>query len=792
MVLDTKQKIVVHYIADGEVKEFNFNFQIFEAGDIDVYLDETLTDTGYNVSVDENCGGKVIFSQPPANGTRITIIRNLDIKRTSDFQEGGAFRAKVINHELDYQVATLQQLDEKINRSMVYPPYAQDGISTSLPLPSAGKALVWNQQATALINSSINVDNVISETFSARDVAKNCALAAEDSANSAQISAQKAKTSEANAAQSAEEAKQYLKKSAYGNIGDIKYTTRTDIPNGGVWCDGTEYAQNIYPDVYQMLVDGKIQSTTYATFNSTVSSKGSCGSFALDTANKKFKVPLLKDVYLKAGQTPLMFGAESLPNVAGTFSNNGNSRDGGQASGAFYVKTQTGLTSNGDVGSVGGVIEFDASRSSSAYQDGAKVNPDHVIYRAYVVLYSAVADFSIADYTDVLEEKTNEGIKALSNASSVLAQSQITNCITKIPQNIKLELNNGTLTLKAGSMVYVPNGGGIFDEIITKTDITREISDNGTYFISLTTDTVPVLAYGLISNCFSGDTAPSSTYSLWYNTSSNIIQNPSGNRRSFPIAIVTVSNSSISSIDQVFNGFGFIGNNIFALPGIEYLVAKNINSDGSYNNYKVTLPTVRTVRAPRGTYQYITLNFAGSIVGLQYNKVESITKPAVSTNTLWYNPATNSISLILSNGTVTSPYQEWAYGTVTLDSTGRVISLKPYTTFQVADKNDTEWVSAQGKPSDRYTNLSLEASGISYAAPANGRFFYEASISGDSYIFMYNKKSSLSAQSISGLNSYKALRVSLPVGKGEEVEIHYNLQGQSAQKFRFIYDEGAK
>lgn len=33
-----------------------------------------------------------------------------------------------------------------------------------------------------------------------------------------------------------------------------------------------------------------------------------------------------------------------------------------------------------------------------------------------------------------------------------------TNRILEIPQNIKLELNNGTLTLKAGSKVYVPNG----------------------------------------------------------------------------------------------------------------------------------------------------------------------------------------------------------------------------------------------------------------------------------------------------------------------------------------------
>lgn len=42
--------------------------------------------------------------------------------------------------------------------------------------------------------------------------------------------------------------------------------------------------------------------------------------------------------------------------------------------------------------------------------------------------------------------------------NNTLNTSQITNCITEIPQDIKLELVDGTLTLKAGSKVYIPNG----------------------------------------------------------------------------------------------------------------------------------------------------------------------------------------------------------------------------------------------------------------------------------------------------------------------------------------------
>ena len=38
------------------------------------------------------------------------------------------------------------------------------------------------------------------------------------------------------------------------------------------------------------------------------------------------------------------------------------------------------------------------------------------------------------------------------------SKSQITNCLLEVPQRIKLELNDGVLTLKAGSQVIVPNG----------------------------------------------------------------------------------------------------------------------------------------------------------------------------------------------------------------------------------------------------------------------------------------------------------------------------------------------
>lgn len=196
---------------------------------------------------------------------------------------------------------------------------------------------------------------------------------------------------------------------AWGNVGDIKYTARTDVPNGGVWCDGAAYAKEDYPDVYKLLTDGKLVSVDMTTFDSSVNLNGSCGFFGLDTSNESFKVPMLKDVYLKAGQDGEMFGAESLPNITGTFYGYQMGLTGG--SGAFYDGNNP--YGGAGSGSLNNEMNFSASRSSSAYQDGAKVNPDHVKYRAYVVLFLAEKELSIVNWTNQLQSKTDASINQI-------------------------------------------------------------------------------------------------------------------------------------------------------------------------------------------------------------------------------------------------------------------------------------------------------------------------------------------------------------------------------------------
>jgi hypothetical protein len=98
------------------------------------------------------------------------------------------------------------------------------------------------------------------------------------------------------------------------------------------------------------------------------------------------------------------FGAESLPNITGATFLIANLNDMFEY-GAFYkdsVNKKAGVYGQ----SVGtdAVNAFDASRSSSTYQDGASVQPDHhVVYAYYKVGNTIVADESI-DLGNVLTQ----------------------------------------------------------------------------------------------------------------------------------------------------------------------------------------------------------------------------------------------------------------------------------------------------------------------------------------------------------------------------------------------------
>jgi len=153
----------IQYIADGTTTEFEFPFAIFKSDNLTVYLNDILQDSStYQVNGAEDTDGRsIVFTVPPSVSTQVTLCRNLKVERLSDFQEGVTLRANVLNNELDYQTACIQELAENINRSMVLPPYAADtDVDLTLPPPQAGKAIVWNTAGTNLENSTVCINEL--------------------------------------------------------------------------------------------------------------------------------------------------------------------------------------------------------------------------------------------------------------------------------------------------------------------------------------------------------------------------------------------------------------------------------------------------------------------------------------------------------------------------------------------------------------------------------------------------------------------------------------------------------
>lgn len=185
----------IQYTANGTLVEFPYAFSIFQDGDLKVYCDDELQSSGYTINkASDGSGGTVVFDNAPADNVTVTVARRLAIHRTSDFQESGAFRSKVINDELDYLSASLQQVSDDQSRSLQMAITESITIDTTLPSPQANGVLAWNSTGSGFVNGP-----TMDEVSNAQTYATNAGA----SATAAAASAGNAAISETNAASSA-------------------------------------------------------------------------------------------------------------------------------------------------------------------------------------------------------------------------------------------------------------------------------------------------------------------------------------------------------------------------------------------------------------------------------------------------------------------------------------------------------------------------------------------------------------------------------------------------------------
>lgn len=290
-----------------------------------------------------------------------------------------------------------------------------------------------------------------------------------------------------------------------------------------------------------------------------------------------------------------------------------------------------------------------------------------------------------------------------------------TNMLTEVPKNINLELKDGTLTLKAGSKVYVPNGfeaDGVtpkFDEKIIQNDITAMDSwgTNGNALFLFVYSSGDRMKYLLSERVSSGTTPPSATnLQVWYDVANNLIKGYqggtfNGNSFALPIALVSkndgVESTIISGITKVFNGFGYVGSTVFALPGVKGLIPNGRNEDGSLKSNVVSLSRV--------------LTFTSSLTGNHYFVIESENNMYFVGEGAYYDESINKIN---------------DYGTIknlvivaSLTATSGVISnWNPKTTFHAVDYNDKSTIVGWCMP-DYSAGISKSAN-VTHTAEQDG------------------------------------------------------------------------
>lgn len=403
-------------------------------------------------------------------------------------------------------------------------------------------------------------------------------------------------------------------------------------------------------------------------------------------------------------------------------------------------------------------------------------------------------------------------INTTGKSYNTLTNKQITNCILEIPQRVKYTLENGTLTIKAGSVVIVPYGtedltaqhpvGSVFINDNFRVFDTQ--FEDGKFFVwaevqsDISSDTKETTIFdrfvGLCINrneytrnnyVSSGTGDATGNWFVHYSTDKNIVMTTNGSGEiiqtqygttSLPFLIATGDGvNSYGSIKQVFNGFGYIGSTVWCDKGVKGLIPNGRNEDGTLNNIeyasdRIFMRTFNSTVADSNLEELIFCPFDSSF---PYFTGSALKGNYITNDGFLYNKNTDSI---LKGFSICSISRK----------SGKITEIIPKQPFRAVDYSDSSTVGGWGMPSGKCINLTLGASGAEYTAPANGWIIFQAkATSTDAWMSIRNRHWYDNRYCSDNLQYFG---LTAPVLKGDPVFIDY--RNLSVLAFRFIYAQG--
>jgi len=170
---------------NGVATTYPFTFATLPSGDLEVTLFDLdnvaipqTEPTNYTVLGEgSEDGGAVVFVVAPPVDYTVLIQRVVAVLQPDDLKNQGSYYPRTVERMLDRQTMISQQLTERLASALTLPAQVQ-GVSVTLPVPSALAPLVWNADADALENGStaLTGDMLLRGDLFQSDAAKGAAL----------------------------------------------------------------------------------------------------------------------------------------------------------------------------------------------------------------------------------------------------------------------------------------------------------------------------------------------------------------------------------------------------------------------------------------------------------------------------------------------------------------------------------------------------------------------------------------------------------------------------------------
>ena len=122
------------YVADGKQLAFTFDFKVFSASDVLLYVaasvgledeaelvDAALYRVSLNSDQDTAPGGTVTFATAPGAGSSVSVLSGIPETQPMQLTNRGGFYPETLNDSADRAVALIQQISEKVDRAVKVP-----------------------------------------------------------------------------------------------------------------------------------------------------------------------------------------------------------------------------------------------------------------------------------------------------------------------------------------------------------------------------------------------------------------------------------------------------------------------------------------------------------------------------------------------------------------------------------------------------------------------------------------------------------------------------------------------